>query len=641
MKIRYKIAYIFVAASFSLTGCVNWLDQEPMSSITEAEYFKTAEQFQEAANKLHHDVFGFASTYFDSYVDIDLGSDLIATISDQASGTNTAVAKESPEYYVGSYKALRTINQLIQKSETYDGTGIDIPVGQAHFFRAWWHFYLLQRYGGVAIASYVPENGNDEVLVNGPRSSRYKVVEQIISDLDIAISKLKNFTVGTSGNDGHVTVEAACAFKARVCLFEGTWEKYVGTSTDGDGITVGAGSDGYTPTKYTEYLTMAKSESAKFVSGGEYANSFEIWIQDDNKAGYENQSYFYFFNLEGTNSNPYGVDKSSNHEAIYRTIYDWDKQLRRGNKNLSHAKIVNATRKLMDMYLCTDGLPIHKSPLFMGYLGLNTEFENRDARLTASYKQVLKKYWGYSTIEGGAADYSKTPEETALPAGIFIPVLSSYDSNGRGYYGGRKFCFEQNRATYYESADYNHIRLPEMLLTYAEATYELSGSITDAELSNTINKIRERAHIADLTNALVNTNGLDMLEEIRRERAVELVGESQRLNDLCRWGIAEVELARPLYSYYVNYNGTDTELTTTADPTVAGKMIYESSIWADRILQQDEEQSTYSAGVPKVKAGALITQKKADRKFTKKNYLQPIPTAQIDLNAALKQNPDW
>jgi starch-binding outer membrane protein, SusD/RagB family len=639
MKTKNILYLIFISSSLLLSSCEKWLDQEPLSSITTASYFNTKAQFQAAANQLHSDNYGFASCFSsnDAFADhFDCGTDMLASTNEMNAGTN--VVSTSSVYYTNPYNNLRKVNQLIEAAAAYDGTeNINVPLGQAYFFRAWWHFYLLRKYGGVVIADHVPTSTQDPMVVSNPRSSRYKVMDQIIADIDKSIELLNSFTVSSSSNDGHVTIEAAEAFKGRICLFEGTWEKYVEKTTDGDGVTSGAGSDGYSATKYTEYLTMAKNQAAKFITGGIYANSFSIWMPNENRAGYENSGYYYFFNLEGTGSNPFSVNKSSNHEAIFRSIYDWDSQLRRGNMNLSHSMVVSATRKLMDMYLCTDGLPVNKSPLFQGYSGLNSEFANRDARATSTMKQIGVKYWGYSTVDGGYANYSTTAAAGALKAGTYIPGLSSYSAVG---YSGRKFCFEQNRADYYESADYNHIRLPEVYLIYAEATLELSGSITDDELNNTINKIRLRAHIANLTNALVTNNGLDMLQEIRRERAIELIGEGFRTEDLCRWGIAEAELSRPICSYYVSYNGSATELATAISPLTSAA-IYNASVWSSHIITSDQDQSTYLAGVPKVKAGSLVIQEKANRNFTKKNYLQYIPTAQLDLNPNLLQNPSW
>src|SRR5690606_32113316 len=93
-----------------------------------------------------------------------------------------------------------------------------------------------------------------------------------------------------------------------------------------------------------------------------------------------------------------------------------------------------------------------------------------------------------------------------------------------------------------ESANWPIIRLADVYLMYAEALVELNGSITDAQLNASVNKLRDRAGVAYLTNALATANGLDMKEEIRRERAVELYREGKRFDDLKRWGILEASL---------------------------------------------------------------------------------------------------
>jgi hypothetical protein len=185
------------------------------------------------------------------------------------------------------------------------------------------------------------------------------------------------------------------------------------------------------------------------------------------------------------------------------------------------------------------------------------------------------------------------------------------------------------------------IRLPEMLLTYAESTYELDGKISDADLNNTVNVIRKRAHIADLTNALVNNNGLDMKQEIRRERTLELYGEGFRLNDLCRWGTAAVEMGRPICTYYAAYDGVATELATEEKPGYPGTKMYNATVWASHMVTTETAQDSYTAGMPTVKPGALITEPQSERNFSLKNYLQAIPTNQITLNGNLRQNPQW
>ncbi len=87
--------------------------------------------------------------------------------------------------------------------------------------------------------------------------------------------------------------------------------------------------------------------------------------------------------------------------------------------------------------------------------------------------------------------------------------------------------------------------MQKILLNYAELKYELNGGITDEELEKSINLIRARVNMPKLTNAFVTGNGLDMLNEIRRERRVELAFEGEfRYWDLIRWKTAEVELPK-------------------------------------------------------------------------------------------------
>ena len=101
--------------------------------------------------------------------------------------------------------------------------------------------------------------------------------------------------------------------------------------------------------------------------------------------------------------------------------------------------------------------------------------------------------------------------------------------------------------------------MAEVHCIYAEATCELNnGNISDEDLNFSINKNRARAGVAPLTNALIanvwdagywdHATGktickkMNMLDEIRRERACELFGEGFRMDDLKRWGIAHINL---------------------------------------------------------------------------------------------------
>ena len=225
-----KIIYTLLLGSMVTTSCISdFLNLKPLDSETEAIFFQNLEQFQAAADNLHTNIYAWQSngkkgsannTYA---IRFDYGTDLITVSHDAVNGTNAAGT--SDDYYSQSYEWLRGCNQLIEKGASYSNPDeIAGPVGQAHFFRAWHHFFLLQRFGGIPLMMSTPDVSSD--VVWGKRASRYEVIKAILDDLDTAILNLRSTTVSSTSNDGHVTIEAAKAFKARVCLYEGTWEKY-------------------------------------------------------------------------------------------------------------------------------------------------------------------------------------------------------------------------------------------------------------------------------------------------------------------------------------------------------------------------------------------------------------------------------
>ncbi len=168
-----------------------------------------------------------------------------------------------------------------------------------------------------------------------------------------------------------------------------------------------------------------------------------------------------------------------------------------------------------------------------------------------------------------------------------------------------------------------------------------SGYRSDGDLDLSINLLRERAGVAPLTAALIAPySDLNMLGEIRRERGIELFGEGFRFSDLKRWGIAETELNRNICTAYVQYGGASTEYETAVNPKDPSSNIFDPAVWAHGLTTEEEPAYSYS-GIATTKAGALIIDNAGNRLFSKKNYLDPVPTTQIELNPALKQNPGW
>lgn len=151
------------------------------------------------------------------------------------------------------------------------------------------------------------------------------------------------------------------------------------------------------------------------------------------------------------------------------------------------------------------------------------------------------------------------------------------------------------------------IRYAEVLLNYAESVYEFNDAISDADLDKSINLIRARAGVPPLTNDFVQSHGLNMQAEIRRERTVELCFEGFHYWDLLRWKTAEQELPQSLLGtkYFPE------EMPTVSNPPLDAN-------------------------------GFIILEDKTKRNFqSNRDYLWPLPTKEIGLNPKLTQNPNW
>lgn len=655
-----------------LTGCSDFLDKEPLSQGTEAIFFTTPDHFKQAANGLYN-LEGWKD-YNDkpTYYKMDQNLD-ISGLGNNGGGS----AIESNFQWDKPYSYIRNCNILLTKGSEYAGNKSEISaaIGTAYFFRAWQHFYLLQKFGGIPVADHVMDV--DDPVLYGARNSRYEVANFIISDLKSAIPLLPKEKDIAAADKGKVSNEAAKSFLARVLLYEATWEKYVpgiGYDLDGDGSSTGAGNA--KPASYPsiqQMLTEAKTLAGEVITEAE-TGTFELWNKCDSL------SYYYLFNIDdkgGNMPNFKGAGKATNKEFIFSKKYDYD--LLKGGINLSHTvftwQAAGISAVFGESFLCRNGLPVRVSytgnitdaqnnPQFLGFEHFYDEFRNRDYRFIGSTFMPDRPYWSSRTEDGGALKeqgkpypdpaYPEVPYNPNDPAfgnkhTIYIPTLRG-NSTHNGY-GSRKFAIEgANRATNTESADYPLIRLAEVHLIYAEAAVELGeGTISDNDLNFSINKNRARAGVAPLTNALIanvwdagwwdHAQGktvckkMNMLDEIRRERACELYGEGFREDDLKRWGIAHINLKGQKLGRHVY--GTEYMTAKANDAVYHGQPAYypEEYPLAHGVYE--------GSGVNDPDYGRSIATLSGNLLYSQRDYLSPVPLNQMRLNPALKQNPGW
>lgn len=586
---------------------------------------------------------------------------------------------ESSGSWGGPYGQIRDCNILLEKAEEYAGdkNAISHAVGTAHFFRAWQYFKLLKTYGGVPIADHSLDL--TDPTLQAPRNSRYEVANFIINDLKEAVKLLTKEKDIPDADKGKISKEAAQSFLARVALYEGTWEKYVpsiGYDLDGDGTNSGAGTakpEGYP--SVTELLTLAKTMSKDVITEAE-TGTFKLWNECDSL------SYYYLFNIddaEGNIPNFKGKGKATNKEFIIYRKYDFN--IAKPNKNISHTVIVglatSISQQFGESFLCRNGLPIRicytgnmanaqNNPQFEGYKTFVGEYRNRDYRFISCTYIPDRTFWS-SRVEDGRQltatgkpypdpvfpqnDEVYNPGDPAYSSscGVFKPTLRN-NSTASGY-GSRKYLIEgANRPSNTESADYPNLRLAEVHCIYAEATCELNGgNISDEDLDFSINKNRARARVAPLTNALIANvwdagywdyeqnktvcKKMNMLDEIRRERACELFGEGHRMDDLKRWGIAHINLVGQKLGHYVLGTAYETEKANSAQ--YFGEPCYYPEKYP---LRYGIYEGT---GKNDPDYGRSIANDPTTLNFIQRDYLTPLPLDQMRLNTNLKQNPGW
>lgn len=571
------------AMTLSLTGC---LDLEPKDSLGDNLVWNKADNFQLFANQFYgwtHDLQS-GTDYQNTLgggVHSDHRSDIVCQSSQNVYSMGTNTVPEKDGNYTALYKRIYYTNLLLSNAEGFANKAeIANAMGEAYFFRAYLHFELVQIYGDAQILTKPLDITSGELY--GERNPRGEVIDRCISDLEQATELLPE----TASEEGRLCKAAAWAMLSRVALYEGTWQKFH----------TGNGSNNE---RSTQLLTRAKTAAQQVIE--KEGNPYKLFYHEDmvnKEISSANQSYRYMFILEdGSQCNPLNLNKSAN------TEYIWSKRHRENDRlgiNVTHGYLANAcfvTKKMADMFLCADGLPISKSPLFKGYTTATSEFQNRDARMDNDMLWHGEQFWD-----------NDGKWRTAWNADDLASCRTA-DVRSNSGYQNQKWGVEREGADYYESMDFPIIRYAEVLLNFAEAVYELNDNISDSDLDKSLNLVRRRVNpdMPKLSNAFVQTNGLSMREEIRRERTVELYLEGFRIDDLKRWKTAETEM--PQDQLGVKMTGTWFETN-----------------WSKQARPKNGE-------------GCIIMYD--GRKWEQKNYLYPLPSDQRQLNPNLKQNPGW
>lgn len=575
-----KKIFLFFAAGLLLTSCSDLLDTEPYDQFTKQNYFTSENNVKLFANYFYNTFTGYGSGSGDYYFNT-LNDDQAST--GITNWTFTSVPGTSGAWNT-PYVEIRRANTLIANVpgiSSMSDAAKNNWIGIGRLYRAWQHYKLVRAYGD---CYYVDKelDATDEDILYGPRQPRNDVMDKVLEDLNFACSNI----TADEGSKVAFNKWVALAMKAEICLFEGTYSKYVTKNND----------------RANTYLAEAKNACLEIMNSGKYS------LNSDYKSNFDSE------------------DLSKNPEMILYKHYVLGVM---GHGTIDYTcgstQVNGMNKDAFDSYLFTDGKPLALTSMDKsdkgkvvtlddnsGYgeaahIDITDVLARRDPRLSAAVDHILQfPGSGYARF-GGAQSTSSTGYGVML----FDNEKYAKDANGKDTNGNRQ-------STYGNYSDAPIFWYAEILLNYAEACAEL-GNITDADLNKSINLLRDRVNMPHLTTAVAadpaNNMGVSpLIWEIRRERRVEMMYcMNDRYYSLQRW------------------NQLD-KLDTQKYPNLS-RGAYVMGFDAEGVKLTDVD----------IDADGYINCKNngAERIYSDKYRLFPIPNDQANLNPQIGQNPGW
>lgn len=580
-----KNVFKMIAVAALAVGTVSCdLTLYPEDAVSPEVYFKSESDFEQWTNYLYKALLDDANTVSrynaDDMVDKSMGSIIQGTrlASDAMNGNNE-----------WNWNMLRRINYLLENSSNCEDEAVRTKYeGITYFFRAYFYFQKVMRFGDVPYYDKVLESTDTEFL-NKPRDDRGYVMDRVMEDFDRAIEMIPETK---DPNSARVTKWVALAMKSRAALFEGTWRVY------------------HEMPDAEKYLEQAAAAAKTFI---------------------EESGYTLYKQGEQPYRDLFCSDNAKTEEVVLARLYQFEAL------NVSNSVQFNIrndaqgfTRRFMNHYLMADG------SRFTDIEGNETMFyteetKGRDPRMAQT---VLCP--GYVAVDETAT----TPNDmTSLTGYEPIKFVASSEHSGASK-GTCDWPLIRAAEVYLNYAE----ALAE-LGTLDQAALDVSvneirdrAGMPDLIISEANNNIDP--FLASCYPNVKEGPNKGVILEIRRERTVELVNEGFRQWDMLRWKEGEqmVNKDKPYYGIWFPSEGlydmdgdgkNDLEIYSQVQQSKPADGLTVKKIGSDLVLSE----GTYGYVV----AWSTLTWEWNDRE-----YLWPIPADQRVLTGgALTQNPGW
>ena len=479
-----KIIYLAVAILLVFSSCNDFLDKQPLDSVTEDAVFNDDALLTAYVTACYNAYpNGFDEAMMSSCTDESYtrhGANSSVMVSQGEMNADNIENFDSQRfanfnYWNSAYEYLRNINTFFEKYEEAQ-VSEDLKsrlYGEMKFIRAFVYANLIWRFGGVPIITKVYTLEDTDYTIK--RNTYDECVDFILADLDEAIQHLPDKMEGE--NKGRASADACKALRSRVLLYAAS--PLVNPTND--------------RTKWERARDAAKEvmDLPGYSLSSDYRNMF---LKDDNEVIFRKYYTKAQANRVNLFNSPNGYGGWGGNCPIQNLVDDYEMKE-------------------------TGKLPNEPDS---GYDPSNP-YEGRDPRF-------------YATILYNGAMFRGREVETFIPNGQDSEqgAVGSWNCSLTGYYlykyHDEDQVLNESEAT---TVPWTFFRLAEFYLNYAEAQYYLGN---EEECRNAINTIRAREGV---NMPPITASGAELLEKLRHERRIELAFENHRYFDLRRWNIAE------------------------------------------------------------------------------------------------------
>lgn len=664
MKKKYIniFSVCLVAMSCMFSSCTDYLDKDPDSTVDMDDAFKNFYNFQGYVEEIYNCIPSKEECYWTTSFNwgddeimnteadwhmchqVDLGNFWAwqaektgqdGTYLDGDGCDPSSQDKMKHRIWPHAWYCIRKCNLGLENfDKMVDATTEERQLiqGQLYFFRAWWHFELMQYLGGLP---YVDKtlDGTEKLA----RLTFQECADKAAADFRIAADLLPIDWDDTSVGKETLGKNQLRINKIMALGYLGKCYLWAGSPLMKNGAQLGGTMTYNYDEAYCQKAADALGELLKLVEDGETQYGLAEFKYDDiyNHIKSSDATSCYTENFYTTGQNwlmPGSIEAIFRGPSVDTNSSNWNASKTWGpkvNGIVEHDNIIHQpTANYVNYYGMANGLPLTDA---QSSFNKEYPFKDRDARF---YHDIV--FDGFKYING---TINSAADEAFRYSQLYTGgnVRGALNGSRTGYFTQKLTPHTCNKydGTYNWNANLQmylpYMRLADIYLMYAEACAAVGGSqyasttYSSLKAVDAINRLRDRAGVGHVGGQVYNSatksfeeGPIDatyindknkFMDEVRRERAVELAFEGFRFCDLQRW------LLLTEYPYNVK---TSQEFTR---------------------VHEDEWYTTNDPKDAKVqgwKEEEILT-----RNFDTKHYWFPLKLEDTYITMEFAQNPGW